>query len=112
MNVDTEELARTFAALADPTRVAIVARLAREDATVKELGQPFALTQQAISRHLAVLESAGLVSRHRQAQTRPARLEVERLVEALSWIDGQRREWLERHDRLAAHLRDVAEEQR
>jgi DNA-binding transcriptional ArsR family regulator len=107
-----EVLARTFMALADPTRVAIVARLAAGDATVKELTEPFALTQQAISRHLKVLEEAGLVSRRKAAQARPASLEVERLVEVLAWIDAQRREWVDRHDRLEQHLRRLAEEQR
>jgi DNA-binding transcriptional ArsR family regulator len=107
----TETLARTFAALADPTRVAIVDRLAGADATVKELTEPFDLTQQAVSRHLRVLEEAGLVSRRRQAQARPASLEVGRLVEVLTWIDAQRREWVERHDRLGHHLARVQEEQ-
>jgi DNA-binding transcriptional ArsR family regulator len=99
-------------ALADPTRVAIVARLAGGDATVKELTEPFALTQQAISRHLRVLEEAGLVSRRKAAQARPASLEVERLVEVLAWIDARRREWVDRHNRLEQHLRRLAQEQR
>lgn len=101
----TQVLARTFMALADPTRVAIVARLAGGDATVKELTEPFALTQQAVSRHLKVLEEAGLVSRRKAAQARPASLEVERLVEVLGWIDARRREWGDRHNRLEQHLR-------
>jgi DNA-binding transcriptional ArsR family regulator len=96
-------------ALADPTRVAIVARLAEGDATVKELTEPFALTQQAISRHLKVLEEARLVSRRKSAQARPASLEVERLVEILAWIDGRRREWVDRHSRLEQHLRRVTQ---
>ena len=99
-------------ALADPTRVAIVARLAAGDATVKELTEPFALTQQAISRHLKVLEEAGLVSRRKAAQARPARLEVDRLVEVLAWVDARRREWVNRHNRLEQHLRRLAEERR
>jgi DNA-binding transcriptional ArsR family regulator len=107
-----EALARTFAALADPTRVAIVGRLARADATVKELTEPFDLTQQAVSRHLRVLEDAGLVSRTRQAQARPASLEVERLVEVLGWVDTQRREWADRHERLGRHLSRLQDEQR
>jgi DNA-binding transcriptional ArsR family regulator len=109
---ETQAIARTFMALADPTRVAIVARLAREDATVKELTEPFAVTQQAISRHLKMLEEAGLVSRRKSAQARPASLEVERLVEVLAWIDARRREWVDRHNRLEQHLRRLAEEQR
>ena len=106
-SADPGALAHTFAALADPTRVAIVARLAHGDATVKELTAPFDLTQQAVSRHLKVLEEAGLVSRRIVAQSRPASLEVERLVEVLGWVDAQRREWVARHDRLAAHLRQL-----
>ena len=97
-------------ALADPTRVAIVARLSAGDATVKELTEPFALTQQAISRHLKVLEDAGLVSRRKAAQARPASLEVEKLVQVLAWVDERRQEWVDRHDRLEAHLRRLAEE--
>jgi DNA-binding transcriptional ArsR family regulator len=110
--VNTGILARTFAALADPTRVAIVAQLARGDATVKELTEPFDLTQQAVSRHLKVLEEAGLVSRRQVAQARPAVLEVERLVEVLAWVDTQRREWVDRHGRLEEHLRRLAQEGR
>jgi DNA-binding transcriptional ArsR family regulator len=107
-----QALARTFAALADPTRVAIVHRLAGSDATVKELAEPFDLTQQAVSRHLRVLEEAGLVSRRRQAQARPASLEVDRLVEILGWVDAQRREWVERHQRLERHLSRLQGDQR
>ena len=107
-----EALASTFAALADPTRVAIVARLARGDATVKELTEPFDLTQQAVSRHLKVLERAGLVSRRQVAQARPASLEVARLIEVLAWIDAQRTEWVGRQARLAEHLRRLGEEGR
>jgi DNA-binding transcriptional ArsR family regulator len=99
-----DSLARTFAALADPTRVTIVGRLAGGDATVKELTEPFDLSQQAVSRHLRVLEEAGLVSRRKQAQSRPATLEVDHLVEVLTWIDAQRREWIDRHARLSQHL--------
>ncbi|MFF5076287.1 ArsR/SmtB family transcription factor [Actinoplanes sp. NPDC000266] len=105
--MEATTLARTFAALADPTRVAIVARLATGDATVKELTEPFDLTQQAVSRHLKVLADAGLVTRRQQAQARPASLEVERLIEMLTWIDARRAEWAGRHDRLAEHLRGL-----
>jgi DNA-binding transcriptional ArsR family regulator len=111
-HVVASSLARTFAALADPTRVAIVDRLAGGDATVKELTEPFDLTQQAVSRHLRVLEEAGLVSRSKRAQARPASLEVDRLVEVLAWIDAQRREWIDRHARLARHLSELQEEHR
>lgn len=103
--VDPPALARTFSALADPTRVAIVARLAQGDATVTELTAPFDLTQQAVSRHLKVLEEAGLVSRRHVAQSRPASLEVDRLIEVLTWVDARRTEWIARHDRLTVHLR-------
>ncbi|GHJ47410.1 transcriptional regulator [Catellatospora sp. TT07R-123] len=107
-----DSLARIFTALADPTRVAIVARLAQGDATVKELTEPFALTQQAVSRHLKVLAEAGLVTRRQVAQARPASLEVERLVEVLTWIDARRAEWNQRHDRLAEHLRRLTGDDR
>ena len=105
-------LARTFAALADPTRIAIVARLAHGEATVKELTEPLTLTQQAVSQHLKVLEAGGLVTRRQVAQARPARLEVGRLVEILAWIDDRRLQWVERHDRLEAYLRRLDGEER
>ncbi len=108
--LESDTLVRTFAALADRTRVGIVARLAHGDATVRELTEPFDLTQQAVSRHLKVLEEAGLVSRRHVAQARPASLEVDRLVEALVWIDSQQQEWVTRHGRLDAHLRRMSEE--
>jgi DNA-binding transcriptional ArsR family regulator len=101
---ETMELTRTFAALADPTRLALLAKLAEGEATVGDLAQPFDLSQQAISKHLKVLEGAGLISRRVAAQSRPCRLEVERLDSALGWIDQQRRIWVERHARLATHL--------
>lgn len=100
----TMQLTKTFAALADPTRLALLAKLAEGEATVGDLAQPFDLSQQAISKHLKVLEGAGLISRRVAAQSRPCRLEVERLDSALGWIDQQRRIWMERHDRLATHL--------
>ena len=81
----------TFAALADPTRRAILARLAAGQATVNELAQPFAMTQPAISKHLKVLERAGLISRGRDAQRRPRRLEAKPLAEATKWLEGYRR---------------------
>lgn len=98
------ELTRTFAALADPTRLALVAMLTEGEATVGDLAESFPLSQQAISKHLKVLESAGLISRRVAAQSRPCRLEIDRLDSALGWIDQQRRMWADRHDRLAAHL--------
>ena len=102
--VADEELSRTFAALADPTRRAILGRLALGEATVSELADPFALTQQAISKHLKVLERAGLVSRSRAAQTRPCQLETGRLDGAADWISRHRQLWEERYDRLDEHL--------
>ena len=106
--VETVELTRTFAALADPTRLALLAKLAEGESAVGDLAQPFELSQQAISKHLKVLEGAGLISRRVVAQSRPCRLEVERLDSSLGWIDKQRRTWVERHDRLAAHLAELA----
>jgi DNA-binding transcriptional ArsR family regulator len=104
MTAVAEELSLTFAALADPTRRAIVERLALGDATVSELAEPFALTQQAISKHLKVLERAGLISRSRAAQARPCQLETGRLDVAADWISQHRRLWEERYDRLDEHL--------
>jgi DNA-binding transcriptional ArsR family regulator len=109
--VDNDTLARAFGALADPTRLSIVARLAAEDATVKELTESSVLTQQAVSRHLKVLEESGLVTRHAVAQTRPASLEVDRLIEILQWVDDRRREWTDRQARLGQHLADLQQGQ-
>ena len=97
----------TFSALADPTRRAILARLALGEASVKELQKPFALSQPAISKHLQVLERAGLISRGRVAQTRPCRLEAARLKEAADWIEHYRRFWAESFDRLDAYLQTM-----
>ncbi|TVT23590.1 winged helix-turn-helix transcriptional regulator [Amycolatopsis rhizosphaerae] len=104
MAVLEDELTLVFSALADPTRRAIVERLARGEATVGELAEPFAMTQQAISKHLKVLERARLVSRTRSGQSRPCVLETARLEEAAGWIDRHRQVWAGRHDRLEAHL--------
>jgi DNA-binding transcriptional ArsR family regulator len=98
-------LDRTFAALADPTRRAIVARLARGDASVMELAAPFDMSLPAISRHLKVLERAGLIVRGREAQWRPSGLQVEPLDEAVEWMQSRTRTWEARMDRLDAHLR-------
>lgn len=105
---DTDErLDATFAALADPTRRAIVARLATGDATVNELAEPFDLSLPGISKHLKVLERSGLITRSRQAQFRPCHLERAALDEALDWIETSRRTWTERFDKLDAHLRTL-----
>ncbi len=96
----------TFAALADPTRRAILARLARGDASVGELAEPFAMSQPAISKHLKVLERAGLVVRGRDAQTRPCRLAARPLREVAEWAETYRRHWEESFDRLDEYLLD------
>src|ERR1700761_491271 len=106
------ELDATFTALADPTRRAIVARLARGDATVNELAQPFDLTLPGISKHLKVLERCGLISRSRHAQFRPCHLERAALDAAAEWIETYRRIWGERVDRLDTHLREIQAGQR
>ena len=102
-----DSLSLTFAALADPTRRAIVARLARGEATVTELATPFPISLPAISRHLKVLERAGLIARNRSAQSRPSRLRAERLGEATVWMESCRKIWESRLDRLDEHLKDL-----
>src|ERR1700735_3501154 len=102
-----DTLDAAFAALADPTRRAIVSRLARGDATVTELAAPFAMSLPGISKHLKVLERSGLISRRRDAQFRPCHLEVEALDQTINWITTHRRIWDERFDKLEAHLRAV-----
>jgi DNA-binding transcriptional ArsR family regulator len=97
----------TFAALADPTRRAILARLAAGEASVRELAEPFAMTQPAVSKHLAVLERAGLVSRGRDAQRRPRRLEARPLAEASRWLESYRRSWEDSYRRLDALLDEL-----
>jgi DNA-binding transcriptional ArsR family regulator len=100
-------LNRAFAALADPTRRAIIARLASSEATVNELAEPFDMTQPSISKHLKVLERAGLISRGRAAQTRPCRLEAAALKEVANWVDVYRNLWEERFDRLDEFLQST-----
>jgi DNA-binding transcriptional ArsR family regulator len=106
MNV-TDRLDRTFGALADPTRRAILARLARGEASVTELAEPFEMSLPAVSKHLKVLEHAGLVSRGRERQWRPARLRVTPLKEVAEWTDRYRRFWDERYDRLDEYLDEL-----
>src|ERR1700761_3132350 len=103
----SDPLSSTFAALADPTRRAILARLASGETTVKELSEPFTLTQPAITKHLKVLEHAGLISRSRSAQTRPAKLDPAALQQASAWLDEYRRFWEESFDRLDAYLKTL-----
>jgi DNA-binding transcriptional ArsR family regulator len=102
-----DPLSVTFAALADPTRRAILARLAGGEVTVNELAEPFDMSVQGISKHLKVLERAGLITRGRDAQFRPCRFEAEQLDEAIEWIDRHRQVWKERFDQLEQHLRDI-----
>ena len=101
----TDQLSTTFAALADPTRRAILARLSRSDATVSQLAEPFPMTLQAVSKHLKVLERAGLITRGRTAQLRPSRLEGTPLKEAVGWLERYRRFWEGSFDQLDARLR-------
>jgi DNA-binding transcriptional ArsR family regulator len=101
------ELDRTFAALADPTRRAILRRLASGEATVTELSTPFAMTQPAVSKHLKVLERAGLIERSRERQWRPARLQAEPLRAVAEWTLGYREFWEERYDRLDVYLEEL-----
>jgi DNA-binding transcriptional ArsR family regulator len=105
----TEQLNRTFAALADPTRRAILARLATGEATVTELAQPFPVSLPAISKHLKVLERAGLIVRGRAAQWRPCRLQPAPLEGAAGWLEDNRRLWEGSFDRLDDHLRQIQE---
>ena len=100
-------LERTFAALADPTRRAILARLASGEATVTELAEPFEISLPAVSKHLKVLERAGLVARGRERQWRPARLQAEPLRDVVEWAERYRRFWEERYDRLDEYLEEL-----
>ena len=105
--MSVNHLDATFAALADPTRRAILARLSKGAASVTELAEPFQMTLPAVSKHLKVLEHAGLISRGREAQWRPCRLEAGPLKEANDWIDQYRQFWEERFDRLDVFLREL-----
>ncbi len=103
----TPDLNTTFAALADPTRRAILARLAAGEISVTELAEPFKMTLPAVSKHLKVLERAGLIARGREAQWRPCRLEAGPLKQASDWIESYRRFWEESFDRLEDYLREI-----
>jgi DNA-binding transcriptional ArsR family regulator len=105
--MSTDHLSTTFAALADPTRRAILARLAQGEATVGELAEPFALSLPTVSKHLKVLQRAGLVSQGRKAQWRPCRLETAPLQDIAAWMEDYRRFWDESYDRLDDYLRDL-----
>jgi DNA-binding transcriptional ArsR family regulator len=112
MAVIEDELSLVFSALADPTRRAILERLAHGEATVNQLAEPFAMTQQAVSKHLKVLERAHLISRTRTAQSRPCVLDAEHLDVAAGWIARHRQVWADRHDRLDEHLATLQAERR
>ncbi len=104
-----DQLSSTFQALADPTRRAILARLAQGEATVNELAEPFPMSLQAVSKHLKVLERAGLITRGRTAQLRPSRLRGTPLREAADWLDPYRQHWEASFDGLDQHLKDIQE---
>jgi DNA-binding transcriptional ArsR family regulator len=108
MKTDPDQLSLTFAALADPTRRSILARLAEDgEVTVNELAQPFPLSVQAVSKHLKVLERAGLITRGRAAQQRPSRLQGAPLRDVADWLERYREIWEGRLDRLERHLDDI-----
>jgi DNA-binding transcriptional ArsR family regulator len=108
----TDRLSVTFAALADPTRRAILARLASGETSVTELAEPFQLSLPGVSKHLKVLQRAGLITQGRKAQWRPCRLEPARLKEAADWTAGYRHFWDESFDRLDEYLQDVTKEKK
>jgi len=108
----TDQLSTVFAALADPTRRAILARLADGEASVNELAAPFPMSLQAVSKHLKVLERAGLITRGRDAQWRPCRLDAGPLRELAEWVEQYRQFWEERYDRLDDYLRELKKERK
>jgi DNA-binding transcriptional ArsR family regulator len=105
--MSSDQLSATFAALADPTRRAILARLARGDASVKELAEPFAISAPAVTKHLKVLERAGLISRGRTAQWRPCRLEAKPLQDVADWVEQYHKFWDESLNRLEDYIREL-----
>jgi DNA-binding transcriptional ArsR family regulator len=107
MQITSDHLSSTFAALADPTRRAILARLATGEAPVTELAKPFDISMPAISKHLKVLERAGLIARSREAQWRPCRIEAGRLKEVADWVEEYRRFWEQSLDRLDHYLQEL-----
>jgi DNA-binding transcriptional ArsR family regulator len=111
MPAPTDHLSITFAALADPTRRAILARLSRGEASVTELAEPFAMTLPAISKHLKVLERAGLIERSREAQWRPCKLTAGPLREAAGWVESYRTFWEKSFDRLDEYLKQLKAEE-
>jgi DNA-binding transcriptional ArsR family regulator len=112
LSIQTDQLSNTFAALADPTRRAILAKLALGEASVTELAKPFNMSLPAVSKHLKVLERAGLVAHGREAQWRPRRLEPNALKEVADWVEHYRQFWEQRLDRLDDYLRELQKEKR
>jgi DNA-binding transcriptional ArsR family regulator len=112
LSIQTDQLSHTFAALADPTRRAILAKLALGEASVTELAKPFNMSLPAVSKHLKVLERAGLVAHGREAQWRPRRLEPNALKEVADWVEHYRQFWEQRLDRLDDYLRELQKEKR
>jgi DNA-binding transcriptional ArsR family regulator len=112
MRMSPDYLSTTFAALADPTRRAILARLSTGEASVTELAEPFEMSMPAISKHLKVLERAGLVARSREAQWRPCRLEAAPLKDVAAWVENYRRVWEQRFDRLDGYLRELQKKEK
>lgn len=110
MSRDT--LSRTFSALAHPARRAMLARLSQGQASVQELSKPFKMSAPAVSKHLKVLEQSGLISRGRDAQWRPCKLEAKPMKEAADWMEQYRKEWEDRFDRLEAYLQQLQQEQK
>jgi len=108
----TDTLSLTFSALADPTRRQILARLGSGELTVTQLAEPFKMTQPAVSKHLKVLERAGLIVRGREAQWRPAKLQAAPLREAANWVEQYRQNWEESFDRLDAYLKTIQREEK
>src|SRR6187549_4249145 len=103
----SDQLSATFAALADPTRRAILSRLTSGEASVTELAEPFDMSLPAVTKHLKVLQRAGLISQSREAQWRPCRLQARPMREAAEWMEPYRRHWEQRFDRLEQYLRDT-----
>src|SRR3954463_10044775 len=110
--MSTDQLSTIFAALADPTRRAILARLAQGETSVKELAEPFAISPPAVTKHLKVLQRAGLITQGRQAQWRPCKLEAAPLKEVAEWAEGYRRFWDASYERLDEYLQRMKEEER
>jgi DNA-binding transcriptional ArsR family regulator len=110
MRTENDTLSLTFAALADPTRRAMLARLAQGPAMVKELAEPFKISMPAISKHLKVLERAGLIERGREAQWRPAQLQAAPLKDVSLWLERYRKNWEDNFDRLEEYLRQIQKE--